>query len=110
METTALRQEFHKLIDEFKDENVLEDFYVALHDYSQNKKLDIVDELTESQKQHLIQSIEQGKSGKTISHEQVLKKKTKGKISSMRGKLHIQNIRGIDQQLQLLRSEWERSI
>lgn len=72
MTTQQIKSEFHKLIDSFEDEKILNNFYEAIREYSKkDKRIDIIDELSEKQKQRLIDSIEQVKEGKTFSNDQV---------------------------------------
>ena len=60
MEKEKLRSEFHKLIDKIDDEGLLENFYEAISNYSkQDRSVDIIDELSDKQKERLNQSIEQ---------------------------------------------------
>ena len=53
MNEIQLKSEFHKLIDEFKDVNVLEDFYEVIQEYSQHNQKDIIDELSDEQRARL---------------------------------------------------------
>ncbi len=72
MSVQELKTEFHKLIDNFDDEKALNNFYEAILEYSKrDKSIDIIDELSEKQKQRLMNSIEQVREGKTMSHEKV---------------------------------------
>lgn len=66
MDKTKLRNEFHKLIDNFEDDEVLENFYQAINGFK-DKNNDIIDDLTDSQKKRLENSIKQSKKGQTIS-------------------------------------------
>ena len=51
MHKSNIREEFHKLIDEFDDVNLLEEFYDIINNYHpQNKDLDIIDELSDAQR------------------------------------------------------------
>ena len=51
MYKSNIREEFHKLIDEFDDVNLLEEFYDIINNYNtQNKDLDIIDELSDEQR------------------------------------------------------------
>lgn len=72
MSVKELKSEFHKLIDNFNDEKVLNNFYEAILEYSKrDNSIDIIDELSEKQKQRLMDSIEQVKDGKTMSNDKV---------------------------------------
>lgn len=62
METESVREKFHQLIDRFDDAAMLEDFYKMLSDYEERKN-DILDELTEEQRKQLYDSIEQSERG-----------------------------------------------
>jgi Mg/Co/Ni transporter MgtE len=71
MRAKELKSEFHKLIDNFEDEKILNNFYEAILEYSKkDKRVDIIDELSEKQKERLMDSIEQVKEGKTMSNDQ----------------------------------------
>ena len=72
MTTQQIKSEFHKLIDEFEDKNVLVNFYEAILEYrKKDKSVDILDDLSESQKQRLKDSIEQANNDKTMSNAKV---------------------------------------
>jgi hypothetical protein len=71
MAAPNLKTRLHELIDNSRDEQLLENFYNALS-WSTEKK-DIVDELSASQRNELNESIAQYRRGETISHEEVLK-------------------------------------
>lgn len=74
MNTTKLRLEFHKLIDDIKDETILESFFSVINDLVKNNpKKDIIDELNLKQRKRLIQSLKQSKNGEVISHKQMKK-------------------------------------
>lgn len=72
MTTQQVKSEFHKLIDNFEDDKILNNFYEAILEYSKkDKSIDIIDELSEKQKQRLMDSMEQAKQGKTMSNNKV---------------------------------------
>jgi len=72
MTTQQIKSEFHKLIDEFDDKNVLVNFYEAILEYrKKDKSVDIIDDLSERQKQRLMDSIEQADKGNTMSNAEV---------------------------------------
>lgn len=69
MEAIQLKNDFQRLIDNFSNVKMLEQFYEIISDY-QNRKtgFDILDELTKD-------SIKQAQKGRTVSHDKV-----KGKV------------------------------
>ena len=72
MRTENIRQSFHKLIDEVKDETLLFNIYEMMLELSKSDSdKDILDELTESQKTRLMKSIESYKQGRTHTLSQV---------------------------------------
>lgn len=72
MYKSNIREEFHKLIDEFDDTNLLEEFYGILNSYyPQDSDKDILAGLSNTQKDHLQESKAQSKRGQTISHDKV---------------------------------------
>ena len=72
MRTENIRQNFHKLIDELKDETLLQHIYEMMLELSKtNSDKDILDELTDEQKSRLMKSIESYKQGKTHTLSQV---------------------------------------
>ena len=76
MEAIQLRNDFHRLIDNFSDVKMLEQLYEAISDFQTRKTgVDILDELTKDQEVRLNASIEQAEKGKTVSHDEV-----KGKV------------------------------
>ncbi len=66
METAKLKEEFHKLIDNYEDENRLYQFF---HLMKEEKKLDIFDDLTPEQEQSLIESIAMADRNEGTPHE-----------------------------------------
>ena len=75
MNPSQLRNDFHKLIDSFKDIKMLEHIYEVVSDYQSRKtKFDILDELTDAQQARLTSSIEQAQKGRTMSHDDVKSK------------------------------------
>jgi len=75
MNTAKLKSDFHKLIDTIDNETILKSFMGAMSDYVSPAKsgIDIIDELTDKQQRRLKQSLEQGKTGKIITNEQMKK-------------------------------------
>ncbi|MEO8147744.1 MAG: hypothetical protein ABI723_08920 [Bacteroidia bacterium] len=74
MNTKNLKEELHKLVDELNDDVALENFYKAMNYYKlQNSSIEILDELDSKQLARLLESIEQGKAGKTTSHLEMKK-------------------------------------
>jgi hypothetical protein len=74
MSTANLKSEFHKLIDEIKDETILESFFGAIKDLANRKQgIDIIDELSSKQQKRLMQSLAQKETDKTISNDQMKK-------------------------------------
>ena len=72
MYKSNIQEEFHKLIDEFDDTNLLEEFYDILNSYyPQDPGKDILDELSDTQKDRLQELKAQSKRGQTISHDKV---------------------------------------
>ena len=75
MYKSNIREEFHKLIDEFDDINLLEEFYDIINNYHpKNKDLDIIDELSDAQRERIKGSLKQSKEGKVTPHNQVKKR------------------------------------
>jgi len=76
MYKSNIREEFHKLIDEFNDINLLEEFYDIINNYHpQDRDSDIIDELSDAQRERLRDSLKQSKEGKVTPHKQVKKSK-----------------------------------
>lgn len=73
-EIEDIRSDLHKKIDQIEDEATLHMLQEAAEVYAASPKKDITDELTESQLQRLKESLQQVEEGKTLSHEEVLKK------------------------------------
>ncbi len=67
MDKEKIKSELHKLIDEIDNEVVLENFLEAIADFH-SRKSDIMDELSVAQKNRLAESLDQARTGKTISH------------------------------------------
>ncbi|HYV93735.1 MAG TPA: hypothetical protein VE978_18310 [Chitinophagales bacterium] len=75
MSPLELKSNFHKLIDEFDNDEVLEMFYDAMADrIHEETKPDILDQLSPSQLERLKQGLQQSESGKTISHEEAMER------------------------------------
>lgn len=76
METKQLKKEFHHLIDNFSDDNLLAQFFELISDYQNiDKNMDILDSLSEEKKIRLKASLKQARTGNTIGHDKV-----KGKV------------------------------
>ncbi|MDX2001345.1 MAG: hypothetical protein SFW35_02875 [Chitinophagales bacterium] len=72
------KAEFHKLIDSINDLETLEKFYQLMASfYKDDSSIDILDELSETQRRRLYQSIAQAKAGETFSHENVKREVSK---------------------------------
>lgn len=71
MNGATLRSDFHKLIDAYDDEDVLEIYYNALKDRSEATAADILEELTPQQRQRLEESLRQATADDTLSHDEV---------------------------------------
>jgi len=72
MNAIEIKQNFHALIDDFADENLLKEFYEIISSYKNKKVIvGVFDDLTEQQKLRLYQSIEQAKRNETLDHAQV---------------------------------------
>ncbi|MFL5754262.1 MAG: hypothetical protein ACJ76F_12695 [Bacteroidia bacterium] len=72
MNTIKLKSEFHKLIDEVNDNQLLQRFYDLFSSLNKkNKSLDIIDELSVKQQQRLEESIKQVRDGKTVSNDEM---------------------------------------
>ena len=70
MTTQQIKSEIFKLIDSIEDDTVLVNFYEAFLEYKKNNNhTDVIDELSNSQKQRLFDSIQQVKDGKTMSND-----------------------------------------
>lgn len=74
MNSKNLKEELHKLVDELNDDVALENFYKAMNYYKlQSGKTEILDELDSNQLARLLESVQQGKNGKTTSHLEMKK-------------------------------------
>lgn len=80
MSKKDIRQDLHKLIDEL-DNDMLKDFYVVIRDFKKAKRKtgkDWWDELTEADKEDLLQGLEEVKHQyNLISHEETMKRARK---------------------------------
>lgn len=57
MDAIRIRKDFHQLIDNINDIELLQEFYKIISDYSQrNEEIDILDELTDEQRLQLKES------------------------------------------------------
>ena len=78
MTLTTLRKNFHKLIDEVEDKELLDQFYRALTFSTTGKDGELWDNLTKSEKVVLMKSYEESKDKKNlVSHEKVMQKYAK---------------------------------
>lgn len=72
MDALKIRKDFHHLIDNISDTQLLQEFYTIISDYSQrNDNIDILDELSDEQQLILNESLEQYHNGETLGHKQV---------------------------------------
>lgn len=81
MDKQKLKEKLHQYIDNLEDENALNMLHEAAVEYKRLEGKDIVDELTPDQLARLQESIKQADEGKTISHEDAMKR-----IASWRSK------------------------
>jgi hypothetical protein len=81
MDKKKLKEELHQYIDNLEDERALQMLHEASVEYEKAGKRDILDELTPEQLARLQESIKQAEEGKTISHEEAMKR-----IASLRSK------------------------
>jgi predicted transcriptional regulator len=72
MSIAELKENIHKKVDEINDEEVLESYLQMM-----NSDIDFWDELTEQQKQNVLEAKKQCENGETISHEDALKEISK---------------------------------
>jgi hypothetical protein len=72
MTNLQLKTDFHKLIDSFEDEQILQMVYEVLAGYvADNEQVDILNDLSTQQQTRLQDSIEQIKKGQIVSHQTV---------------------------------------
>ena len=74
MDKKKLKEELHQYIDKLEDETALSMLHEATVEYEKAEQKDILDELTPEQFARLQESIKQADEGKTISHEEALKR------------------------------------
>ena len=74
MDKKKLKEKLHQYIDNLEDETALNMLHDATVDYETFKDKDILDELTPEQLARLQESIKQVEEGKTISHEEAMKR------------------------------------
>ena len=74
MDKKKLKEELHQYIDKLEDEGALQMLHEAAVDYERLGGKDILDELTPEQFSRLQESIRQADEGKTISHEEAMKR------------------------------------
>jgi len=72
MSIAELKENIHKKVDEINDEEVLESYLQMM-----NSDIDFWDELTEQQKQNVLEAKKQCENGETISHEDAVKEISK---------------------------------
>ena len=69
---TQIKTNFHKLIDNTDNVDILESFFNAMSYYVAKKgKKDIVDELNNKQRKKLVASIKQAEKGNIITHKEM---------------------------------------
>lgn len=81
MDKKKLKEKLHQYIDNLEDENALQMLHEAAVAYERPGRKDILDELTPDQLARLQESLKQADEGKTISHEEAMKR-----IASWRSK------------------------
>lgn len=81
MDKKKLKEKLHQYIDNLEDEMALNMLHEATVEYGKADQKDIVDELTPEQFTRLQESIKLADEGKTISHEEAMKR-----ISAWRSK------------------------
>ena len=69
-----LKDKIHRYVNELDDETALQMLEEAVVAYSSSSKKDILDELTDEQRQRLYDSIQQANEGKTLTNEEVKQK------------------------------------
>ena len=75
MTATAVKSNFHQLIDRVEDTDLLQHFYEALYLLQQHPvRKEITDELSTAQKSRLEASLAQSANGQTISNEAMKEK------------------------------------
>jgi len=74
MDKKKLKEKLHQYIDDLEDENALQMLHEAAVDYERLEGKDILDELSPDQLARLQESIKQLEEGKTISHEEAMKR------------------------------------
>ena len=81
MDNKKLKEKLHQYIDNLEDENALQMLHEAAVEYERLEGKDILEELSPEQQNRLQESIKQANEGKTVSHEEALKR-----IASWRSK------------------------
>ncbi len=75
MESNELKTKCHTLIDLIDDEDIFEDFYFVMDSYYKKaKRKDIIDDLTDNQRNRLDESIRQAETGQIIPNMTMKKK------------------------------------
>ena len=74
MSITEIKKNIHQIIDEFDNQEILEDFHLALRnllrDYKKNE--DFWDELSASQQKEIDNALKEVDEGRTTKHESVI--------------------------------------
>lgn len=81
MDKKKLKEELHQYIDNLEDETALSMLHEATVEYEKAGQKDILDELSPEQFARLQESLKQLEEGKTVSHEEAIKR-----IASWRSK------------------------
>ena len=72
MNPVQLKKDFHKLIDDFEDVNMLEDLFDVIFQFQQHSTTnEVLDELTGAQQARLNTSLQQARAGKTQADDRV---------------------------------------
>ncbi|MBW8050686.1 MAG: hypothetical protein FVQ77_10190 [Cytophagales bacterium] len=79
MSITEIKKNIHQIIDEFDNQEILEDFHLALRnllrDYKKNE--DFWDELSASQQKEIDNALKEVDEGRTTKHESVISESRK---------------------------------
>ena len=81
MDIGYVRNNFHQLIDQIEDEAILHELYQLLLNYQQKQENgDFRDNMTDEQKQELVQAVAESESDENlISHQEVMNRARKWK-------------------------------
>jgi hypothetical protein len=78
MNTTALKKNFHLLIDNIENENLLISFYELMKKRSSSKEGEIWNKLTQKEQDELLLSLDESEnSDNLINHDEMIKKHKK---------------------------------